>query len=417
MKSTLLEKTYGNAVASRETDWEEVRNLFPVSKEIIHLAVAQYLSSHVKPVADAIQRYRMKLDVDPITQTQENEARQMDRIRRIAAGYLGMKEPDNIALTSNTTMGLGTIYTGLNIARGEEIITSSQDHYAHHESIRMVTLRTGGYYRKVELFRNLAEVTKKEIVSNVVNSVTEKTRIIGLTWVSSASGLKIPVAEIAKELKALNALREDEHQVLFLVDGVHGLGVEDMDFPSLGCDFLVSGCHKWLYGPRGTGLIAGTTDAWQEVTPVIPSFTDVMDLVIKGKPRPQRMDGKQMSPGGFQAFEHKWALYEAFQFIMGIGRKNISDRVHSLARRCKEGLASMRHVILHTPMDDELSSGIISFEVKDMSTDDAVGQLRKKKLLVTASPYAESWIRITPGIMNNEEDIDRALGIIEGLRK
>jgi isopenicillin-N epimerase len=164
-------------------------------------------------------------------------------------------------------------------------------------------------------------------------------------------------------------------------------------------------------------LVAATRGAWQHVTPVIPSYTDVMDLVIAEEQRPKEMDGKQMTPGGFHSLEHRWALYEAFQFIMDLGKQQVCDRVHQLNRRCKEGLADMPHVTLHTPMDDGLSAGIISFEVKGYSTEEVVKALLKKKVVATASPYKISWARFTPGIINDEAEVDKALEAVYDLRK
>lgn len=162
--------------------------------------------------------------------------------------------------------------------------------------------------------------------------------------------------------------------------------------------------------------MAATRNAWQTVSPVIPSFTDVMDAVIAEEQRPEQMDGKQMTPGGFHALEHKWALYDAFKFMLGLGKVHVYNRVHQLNRMCKEGLASMPHVILHTPMSDELSAGIISFEVKGYSTEETVKKLLEKKVVSTASPYKTSWARFTPGIINSEEEIERALQAVYSLK-
>lgn len=74
-------------------------------------------------------------------------------------------------------------------------------------------------------------------------------------------GLKLPIREIADALAELNRDRHEGDRALLCVDGVHGLGVEDLSMQDLGCDFFVAGCHKWLFGPRGTGLVWGKWDA------------------------------------------------------------------------------------------------------------------------------------------------------------
>ena len=97
---------------------------------------------------------------------------------------------------------------------------------------------------------------------------------MALTWVHSSTGLKLPLRRIADALEAVNADRDGPARVLLCVDGVHGFGIEDVVLSDLGCDFFMAGCHKWLFGPRGTGIIAGTKQGWEAVLPTIPSFID-----------------------------------------------------------------------------------------------------------------------------------------------
>ncbi|HEX8314709.1 MAG TPA: aminotransferase class V-fold PLP-dependent enzyme [Flavisolibacter sp.] len=398
-------------------NWKEITELFAHDKKYTHLGASQFIVSHPKHVHEAINKYRTQLDGDPVLYTEEVENKNMQNVREAAAGYFGVPDPNNIAVTDSTTMGLGLIYTALNLQKGQEILTTEHDHYSQHEAIYHATKRTGASFRKIPLYQNLSEVTKEEMVDSLVRNIHDNTRVVGVTWVHSSSGLKIPVPEIAAAIKKVNEGRDEQNKVLLLVDGVHGFGIERETFDELGCDFFISGCHKWIYGPRGTGIVVATRSAWQTVSPVIPSFTEVMDKVIAGEERPKEMDGKQMTPGGFHSLEYRWALCEAFEWMMGLGKKEVYQRVHELNRKCKEGLATMSHVTLHTPMDDELSSGIISFEIKGLSTEEAVEELNKRKIIGTASPYKTSWVRFTPGIINMEEDIAKALEVVNALKQ
>src|SRR5204863_384139 len=71
----------------------------------------------------------------------------------------------------------------------------------------------------------------------------------------------------------------------------------------------------------------------------------------------------RLTPGGFHSFEHRWALGEALRFHQRIGKPRIAERIHLLNRQLKEGLAKMSHIKLHTPPADNLSAGIVCFEV------------------------------------------------------
>src|SRR5918995_4878056 len=246
-------------------------------------------------------------------------------VLRAAGAYLRAR-PSDIALTDSTTMGLGLLYNGLELRAGDEVLTTTHDFFATHEALRLKAARSGASVRRVTLYRNAVRATQDEIVSSLIRGVGPRTRVIALTWVHSSTGVKLPIRRIAR------ALGERRPDVLVCVDGVHGVGVENETVSSLGCDFLIAGCHKWLFGPRGTGFVWGRTTAWDTVDATIPSFS--------GTASP----GAEMTPGGFHSFEHRWALAEAFRLHMRFGKARVERRIHALNRRLKAGLASMSHV-------------------------------------------------------------------------
>lgn len=398
-------------------EWDWVRKQFDLSPDFIHLGAAQFISSHPKPVTEAIERYRNELNRNPVEFVLGHENQYSQSVRIAAARYLGMDNPDDIALTDSTTMGLGLVYTGLRLQEGQEIITTPFDHYSHLEAIRLATSRYGAKYRQISLYEDLKTVTEEEMIHSILSQVRDHTRAIGITWVHSSTGLKIPVSKVAHALAEINKNREEHDKVLLIVDGVHGFGVEAESFRELGCDFFIAGCHKWLHGPRGTGIIAAVSEAWQHVIPVIPTFTYVMDAAAMGMLRPQRIDGKQMTPGGFHSLEHRWALKDAFHFMESIGKERIRDYVHGLHQQMKEGLASIPGVTLHTPMEENLCAGIVAFEVDGYTSEQVVNHLLRKKIISTSSPYQISYARFTPGIYNSHEDVERGLDAVMALAR
>ena len=153
-------------------------------------------------------------------------------------------------------------------------------------------------------------------------------------------------------------------RVLVCVDGVHGFGARAETVRELGCDAFVSGCHKWLYGPRGTGVLWANERARELMRPTIPSFdgSSYGAWVAGGAPGGVP-DGPTLTPGGFHSFEHRWALPEAFGFHEGIGRERVEERIRGLATRLKAGLGEIKGVRLRTPQSPGLSAGLVCFEV------------------------------------------------------
>jgi selenocysteine lyase/cysteine desulfurase len=396
-------------------EWDSVRAEFALSDDFIHMS-AMLIASHPRPVRDAIDRHRRAMDANPIGYLHENNRHLQDAARAAAGAYLDVSASD-IALTDSTTMGVGLIYNGLRLGPGHEILSTEQDYYVTHEAIRLASGRTGARVRKISLYEGIDGITEDQIVERIAQAMTPATRVLAVTWVHSSTGLKLPLRRIADALERFNADREIGERVLFCVDGVHGFGLEDVVLADLGCDFLIAGCHKWLFGPRGTGIVAGTRSGWEAVVPTIPSFMDgeTWNAWFTGTEPAGPSTGSRMSPGGFKAFEHQWALTQAFEFHQRLGKTRVAARTHELARQLKEGLAGMPHVILHTPRSDNLSAGIVSFDVHGLSPGAAVSRLRERRIIASVAPYAVPHVRLTPCFRNTPAEIEAVLREIRAL--
>ena len=82
----------------------------------------------------------------------------------------------------------------------------------------------------------------------------------------------------------------------------------------------------------------------------------------------------------------------------------------------KQGLAKMPHVTLHTPMSQDLSAGIVCFEVAGMTPRQVIERLRHKKIIGSVTPYATQYARVAPGLLTLSDDIEQALQEILTLR-
>jgi isopenicillin-N epimerase len=382
--------------ADAALDWAGVRRQFRLAPGWVHMA-GLYLASHPTAVRRAIARHRRGLDANPAHYLHDRGPELEAAVLRAAGAYLRAR-PVDIALTDSTTMGLGLLYNGIELRAGQEALTTTHDFYATHEALRLKAARSGATVRHVRLYRDARRASVDEIVSSLVGAVGPRTRVIALTWVHSSTGVKLPLAPIAR------ALGERRRNLLLCVDGVHGLGVEEATVASLGCDFFIAGCHKWLFGPRGTGIVWGRSTAWDAVDPTIPTFS--------GTATP----GAEMTPGGFHSFEHRWALAEAFRLHLRIGKGRVARRIHALNMRLKAGLASMSHVTLVTPQSSALSAGIVCFSVDRMSPAAVIDALRRRRIVATVTPYDPPYARLAPGLFNTPADVDRALRAIRSLR-
>jgi selenocysteine lyase/cysteine desulfurase len=119
-----------------------------------------------------------------------------------------------------------------------------------------------------------------------------------------------------------------------------------------------------------------------------------------------------MTPGGFHAFEHVWALPAAFAFHEQIGKARVARRVRELATRLKDGLAGVRGVTLVTPRAPELSAGLVCADIAGVEPGEAVQRLRAAGISASVTPYAERHVRLGCGLAVDEADVDAAVAAV-----
>jgi selenocysteine lyase/cysteine desulfurase len=394
-------------------DWSSVRDQFTLNPNLLHYA-AYLLAGHPRPVAEAIASYREDLDRDP--QRALADAGTLEGNARDLAGTYLNADPEDVALTDSTTAGLGLVYGGLRLTSQTDVVTTVHDHYATHEALRLAAARSGAQVRRIALYGNPAQATVDGIVGRIVDAIIPATRVVALTWVHSSTGVKLPVTSITQAIAAINARRDEAGRILVCLDGAHGLGVEARTVNQLGVDFLIAGTHKWLFGPRGTGLVWGKPEAWARMAPSVPSFAPIaIEAWANGTDPVRKWPGQLATPGGYHSFEHRWALGEAFKFHLMIGRDRVADRTHVQATALKAALAEIGGVTVVTPVDESLSSGIVAVQLARRDPFELVELLRGRNIVASVGPHTPRYVRFGPSMVTTPDEGEELVESIAAL--
>lgn len=385
--------------------WSSLRRLFDQDPAYLHFSNF-LVTSHPKPIREAIEAHRAFIDRNPGLAMdwdfQETERREF-QVRTWAGKYLNAR-PEQIALTGSTTEGLAIVYGGLHVRADQEILTSEHEHSCARAILDFRQQRDGTQVRRIRLFKDSATVSSDEILGNIARSIRPHTRVLGMTWVQSGSGVKLPIGEIGALLQERNRERDDKDRILYVIDGVHGFGVENLDFADMNCDFFVAGTHKWMFGPRGTGIICAHSEQLKDISPLIPTFSAGNRF------------GTVMSPGGYHSFEHRWALDKAFELHLQLGKAEVQQRIHQLNTRLKQRLSERKDIELVTPLDPALSAGFSFFRIKGQDCDQVAARLMKQRAVVDAvNRDIGPVVRTAPGLLNDETEIERFMSLLDGI--
>ncbi|MDT7789323.1 MAG: hypothetical protein QOF58_7742, partial [Pseudonocardiales bacterium] len=210
----LLAVTPTAASAAPGVDWGAVRREFRLDPTLTNLGLF-YLASNPREVRAAVETFKRGLDAN----SHDLMPAQADEVAAALGQYVG-GAADDIALVPNTTIGLSIVYGGLRLRADQELLLSDQDHAWHQQAAQLAAGRVGAKVRIGTLYADSARVTEDEVASRLRGAITPQTRAVGVTWVQSSTGVRMPVRACASVVAEANKGRSAEDRCLLIVDGV-----------------------------------------------------------------------------------------------------------------------------------------------------------------------------------------------------
>lgn len=341
-----------------------------------------------KPVVDCTLAAWMELEDNPVHQAYRVQPPALEHAREKAAAMLRCA-PAEIILTRGATDGMNSVAAGLDLGPGDRVLTTDQEHGGGRHCWDFLARRRGIVLDTVPI--PLGENDAAAIVDRFRKAITPRTRVLSFSHVLYTTGLVMPVAE-------LSALAH-EHGCLSIVDGAQALGGVDVDVRGLGCHVYAATGHKWLLGPKGTGLLYLREDARERVS-----------LIAEQSGREAQSDSTGLTnvPGVI-------GLGAAIDYIRAIGLRRIETHNFELRNRLRDALGSVPRVRLVSPATGPLASPLLTLQLPDgVNPREFIARmLEKHRVALKALPMLPNGLRFSTHLFNALQDVDQA---VEGLR-
>lgn len=216
------------------------------------------------PVLEAQQRWRARLEAEPVRFMVEVNEGALDAARLEAARFVGA-DPEGFAFVPNATTGVSTVLASLgeggHVQPGDELLTTDHVYNACRNALERLARRSGAGLVVVHVPFPLASAD--EVVASVLGAVTSRTRLALLDHVTSPTGLVLPVERLVREL--------GRRGVDVLIDGAHAPGMLDLDVESLGAAYATGNFHKWVCAPKGAAFLSVRADRRERIRPLVTS--------------------------------------------------------------------------------------------------------------------------------------------------
>lgn len=214
-----------------------------------------------RPVFETYQAWQRELEAQPVEFLGRRYPGLITEARRPVAAYVGA-DPQDIVFVPNATYGLNAIARALRLQPGDEVLTSDHEYGAMDRTWRFMCARQGARYVRVPLPVPFGDA--QEVVERIWAGVTERTRVLFLSHITSPTALILPVAALCARARAAG--------ILTVIDGAHGPSQLDLDMAALGADFYVGNCHKWLCSPKSAAFLYARPAVQPLLEPLVVSW-------------------------------------------------------------------------------------------------------------------------------------------------
>ena len=201
-----------------------------------------------------------RLEARPIQFLDRDLLELMDGARHEVASFLGA-DPDGLVTVPNATAGVVTVLRSLRFRPGDELLTTDHEYNAVLNAMQAVA--EDQQAQVVQAAIPLPIRHPEEIVERLISAVTPRTRLAVVSHVTSPTGLVLPIEAIVRELDRLG--------VDTLVDAAHSPGMVPVDLAALNAAYWTGNGHKWLCGPKGSGVLHVREDRRDRIRPLVTS--------------------------------------------------------------------------------------------------------------------------------------------------
>jgi selenocysteine lyase/cysteine desulfurase len=372
-------------IAKDEDFWATVQQAFTVDRSLINLN-----NGGVSPSPEFVQA-AMKKHLDfsnqaPVYNMWRILEPRREGVRQRIARMFGV-DTEEIALTRNASESLQICQLGIDLKKGDEVLTTDQDYPRMITTFQQRERREGIKLNQFSI--PVPAENDDEIVSLFEQNITPKTKLILMSHIVNISGQILPVKKVVQMAR--------KKGIPVIVDGAHAFAHFSFNQEDLDCDYYTTSLHKWLFAPHGTGMLYVKKDKIKDLWPMMAA-PETMDENIR-----------KFEEIGTHPAANFLAIGEALTFHEGIGSDRKEARLKYLNDYWIDQLIDNDRVVLHTSRNPKYACAIATVELKGIAPNDLNAALWRDYRIITTpiNHHQFKGIRVTPNVYTTLEELDR----------
>jgi isopenicillin-N epimerase len=380
---------------------QNLEHFFLLRKDITYLNFGAF-GACVKPVFERYQAFQKELEEDPTQFYNVKGPGYLAASRESLGNYLDCNM-DDVVYVTNPSYAVNAVARSFNLQPGDEVLSTALEYGACDRTWDYYCIRAGARFVRQALPMPLK--SKEEFAALFCKGITNKTKLVFISHVTSSTGLRLPVEEIAAIVKAKG--------ILTFVDGAHAPGQIQISLKNSNFDFYTGACHKWMLTPKGSSFLYVKKEYQQLVDPLViswgykalfPSSSGFIDYHQLNGTRDYAAFLSVPTAIGFMK-EHEWG------YIAAACRQLVKERAPDFSE------------LLETPplalVNDDFLLQLYSAEIKTREPEKLQRHLYENyKIVIPVMRHGDKiYIRYSINAFNNPQDLDKLFNAVKEIKK
>jgi isopenicillin-N epimerase len=372
-------------------EFPALKSQFLLNPDITYLNFGSF-GACAKPVFEDYQRWQRELESEPVQFMTVTGLNYLQKSREALGEYIHCS-PEDLVFVTNPSYGVNIIAKSLDLKPGDEILSTDIEYGACDRTWRYYCRKAGAKYVRQPI--TLPVVSKEKIIEDFFKGLSDRTRAIFLSQITSSTALRLP----AEEICALSR----EKGILTIVDGAHVPGHIPLDLSTLQADIFIGACHKWMMTPKSSSFLYVKNELQDLFDPLLISWG-----YESASPSHSRFQDYHQGQGtrDFSAF---LTVPRSIQFMKENDWPSVAAACRKVVRENAMRFCNLLHTAPLCPLTDQFLGQMFSIPVKTKNPEQLKSYLFDQyRIEVPVMPQdGRIYIRYSINAFNTQQDLDR----------
>ena len=374
-----------------------LKSQFLLRDDITYLNFGSF-GACAKPIFARYQQLQLELEQEPVQFITANGIQYLQASREALGNYVGCNG-DDLVFVTNPSYAVNIIAKSFGLKQGDEVLTTNIEYGACDKTWSYYCKKAGAKYVRQNIQFPLT--TKQEFIEQFFKGLTPKTKLVFISHITSATGLRLPVEEICAIAK--------QKGLMTFVDGAHAPGQIPLNLSTLQADIYTGACHKWMMTPKGSSFLYVKKEYQHLFDPLIVSWG--YDAAFPS--HSQFLDYHQMQ--GTRDFSAFLTIPTAIEFMQQNNWENVAKECRDLVKANALRFCKLLNAQPLTPINDDFLVQLYSIEIKTKEPE-KLHQLLFEKYHIQIPIMRQGdkvFIRYSIQAFNTQEDLDKLAMALE----